>query len=121
MNKEIEEYINRLKLEDVIWYIYIVLVILNLISNKYEARYVICNKLEDRNTFRTINIFVFTVALFIYAFFLIRNLKYNSNRNNDKTRWKINDLSLISSVIFLICGIVNLYIEIEGFNQEMEI
>ena len=57
--------------------IYVTLIVLNAISNKYEEEYIVCNKLEYRKVFRNINIFVFIVALFIYAFFLIRNLKYN--------------------------------------------
>lgn len=121
MSKVLEDYIHRLRLEDVIWYIYIALVVLNIISNKYEEKHAICNNIEDRNIFRSINIFVFTVALFIYAFFIIRNIKYNSNQNNDNKTSKLNNLSLISSVIFLIGGIINLYVEIDGFNQDLEI
>ena len=104
-----------------IWYVYIALVPLNIISKEYEEKYNVCNNVSDRKLFRSINIFVLTVVLFIYRFFLIINIKYNTNSNNDKNRGKLNNLSLFASVIFLIGGIINLYVEINGFNQELEI
>lgn len=120
MNKNLDDYINRLRLEDTVWYIYGALIVLNLISNEYEKRHVIKNDIQDRNIFRKINIFVFIVALFIYVFFLIRNIKENNFNNNIKKQ-KLNSLSLFSSVIFMIGGIINLFIEIEGYDQELEI
>lgn len=120
MNEDLKGYIDRLRLEDVIWYVYIALVVLNIISNKYEKRHVLHNNLQDRNIFRSINIFVFTIAIFIYAFFIIRNVKY-TNKNSDENVSKLNNLSFLSSIIFFIGGIINLYIEINGFGNELEI
>lgn len=121
MNRDLEDYIRRLRLEDIVWAVYVSLGILNIISNSYEEVYVKCNNIEDRNMFRSINIFIFTAAIFVYGFFVIRNLKYKSNKNNDIDREKLNYLSFTASIIFLIGGIINLYVEIQGYNKDLEI
>lgn len=136
MNDQLKEHMNRLNLEDIIWYIYILLVIFNLISNRYERAYGISKKVEDRNTFRDINIFVFIVILFIYGFFLIRNIKdlENSEKKDSKNNGrklgkpttnsnseKLNYLSVFGGILFFLGGILNLYIELAGYDEELEI
>ena len=60
-------------------------------------------------------------GLLITAFFLIKVIKDNNNSKNDKKSEKLSDLPLISSILVLIAGIIDLYIEIQGYNEELEI
>lgn len=121
MNKNLEDYINGLRIENIVWYAYISLIVFNIISNKYEEKHVITKNIEYRNIFRNINVFVLICALLIIAFFLIKVIKDNNNGKNDKKSGKLSNLSLISSILVLIVGIIDLYIELHGYNEELEI
>ena len=115
--------ISRLHREDFIWFIYFFIISFNLYSNYLEEEY-IKNKDDNlRKKFRKINVGVFSVVLIIYIYFLIvsydriKELKPDSKEKQKQ----ITYLSFISSILFIIAGIISLYIAIESNNIDDEI
>ncbi len=117
MNKELNDKLNELKIEDFIWVIYIGIIILSWYANSLEKNYFIKNDLESKNKYREIMIGIFLVLLIVYLYFLyssyqdIKNLK--ASDSDSKKRLIV--LSFIASVLIFISGAIFLYI---AFNDD---
>lgn len=117
MNKELNDKLNELKIEDFIWVIYIGIIILSWYANSLEKNYFIKNDLESKNKYREIMIGIFLVLLIVYLYFLyssyqdIKNLK--ASDSDSKKRLIV--LSFIASVLIFISGVIFLYI---AFNDD---
>lgn len=90
--------------ENEIFYIYIAISILGLISNDLEKK--------NKEKYRSLNKFISisnTIALFIiYIYFFTQSYKKYKKKPSLKRL-----LLFISSILFLIAGLINLYIEIK--------
>lgn len=96
--KEIE----RLNFEDILWIIFIVLSILNIVSNKCQKDYVRSNIQYYEDYANNISIFVLVVLFFVYLYFFIRNCSmYNNKINATKT-----DLIKVIGSLFFIMGVL---------------
>ena len=119
MNK-LQKHIKGLNLENIIWFVYIFLVSLNIISNKYEYDHVVTGNTEYRNIFRSINLFVVIVGIWIYTYFLIQNLNQTHDNKNPK-KVHLNNVSVIASLVFFIGGILNIYLALNGFDEDIDL
>lgn len=104
--------LNELKINNVIFIIYIVISIAGIIANKLEKDDIQCNIKQDKIP-HYIRISIFIVTLIIYLYFV-----YNSYKNYRSNSQKINKLNLFSSLLFLIGGIIVLYVEILQNNDD---
>lgn len=109
MNSNINRRLDRLRTEDYIWYIYVFIAVFALISNKYEKSYVVTKKREDFEKYHTINETLFVVALLIYLYFLYANYEQYKEKRDSLT-W----LNLIVSILFIIGGVIALYVEVSS-------
>lgn len=95
--------INRLNFENILWFIFIVLSILNIIGDNYEKKFVSFNdyyyKVEANKIFE----FTLIVSFFIYLYFLYRN--YNSMNNVSNDMKEFYEIKFLGS-LFLIIGIL---------------
>lgn len=107
MNKEI----NRLNFEDIIWIIFIILSILNIISNNYQKEYIITNNQEYEDKANNISIFVLTILLLIYLYFFLRN--YNMY-NNKEYPTHADSVKVLGSILFILATICLLYFQIHS-------
>lgn len=107
MNKEI----NRLNFEDIIWIIFIILSILNIISNNYQKEYIITNNQESEDKANNISIFVLTILLLIYLYFFLRN--YNMY-NNKEYPTHTDSVKVLGSILFILATICLLYFQIHS-------
>ncbi len=100
-------------IEDIIWLVYLFIIGANLYSNYLERDYIKNNNIQSRDLFRKINKYVLIIAFLIYLYFVyqsydsIRNLKQNAS---DKKVFLTN-LTLISAILFLIAGALNIFIQ----------
>ncbi len=110
----IQEKLKRIKTEDFIWYIYFFIAIAALYSNYKEKKYYLTNNKNDYRTKKSINILIFTIAFFIYLYFLlITNEDVALLRRQGNTQELVNRYAqLIAALLFLIGGIIYLIIEI---------
>lgn len=123
MSKETEERLKQIQAENYVWVIYIFLIILCFISNYYEKDYFITNNQISKEKYRNILIFIFSVALLVYTYFLYdsyqdyKNLSiYNNKKKKDFTKY-----SLIGSILIFIAGAIFLYIAINDQDIEVEL
>lgn len=112
MNDKIFKELNRIKIEDYIWIIYIFLVCFNLYSDYLEKLFLTTNNQVAKNKFRNINKSVSVIILIIFIYFLIvsyqdiKELNYNSSLLEKK----LKNLTFIASLLFVIAGAISLYV-----------
>lgn len=123
MSKETEERLKQIKAENYVWVIYIFLIILCFISNYYEKNYFLTNNQISKEKYRNILIFIFSVALLVYTYFLYDSYKdyknlsiYDNKKKKDFTKY-----SLIGSILIFIAGAIFLYIAINDQDIEAEL
>lgn len=98
------EEINRLNFENILWIIFASICIINIVGNNEEIKYIMTN---DTNVKKKANK-IFEVTIFttfiIYLYFAIRNYYALKNANNKK----LYNIKLIGSLL-LIAGIICIF------------
>ena len=113
MNRTITEKLKETAIEDIIWLIYLFIVIANLYGNYLERDYILNHNIKSHILFKNINKYVLIIVFFIYIYFVyqsygsVKNLKENAS---DKKVFLTN-LTLISALLFLIAGALNIFIQ----------
>lgn len=116
--------LQRLRREDFIWVIYFFIALFAIISDSFERKFSLNNKdLKSQKIYKTINITIFIVALFIYVYFVLINYEDVQALKKDVTKKEgLNKhLSLISALLFLVGGALALYVELTGGTPDFEL
>lgn len=113
MNTSILGKIKDTENEDIIWIIYFFVIIANLYSNYLQRDYIKNKNIKSRNLFRKINLYVLIIAFFIYLYFVYTSYQSVKNLRKDASEKKVflTHLTLISAIIFLIAGALNIFIQ----------
>lgn len=111
--------LQRLNNEDMIWIVYLFIAIAAIISDKFEREFILNKNPIANKKFHTINIIVLTVALFIYIYFVFINYDDVNTLKREATKKEVilNHASLIASLLFLVGGIITLFVEINRANN----
>jgi uncharacterized membrane protein len=123
MNEEINKRLKQLIIEDKIWILYIGIIIISFISNKYEKDYFINNNEKSKESYRKLTTLIFTILIVVYLYFLkdsidsIKDLKPN---DSEKKR-NLVYLSFIGSLLIAVSGFIFLYISIVDDNLNIEL
>ena len=117
------ERLKQIKIENIVWLIYIILIVICLYGNKLEKQFILFQDNYSKNKYRKVNILIFTIATIIYLYFFIDNYKgvQNLKITDSKLKKDLNKLSLLGSSLILISGLIFLYIAITDTNVEVEI
>lgn len=88
-----------------------------------KKNYFLTNNQISKEKYRNILIFIFSVALLVYTYFLYDSYKdyknlsiYNNKKKKDFTKY-----SLIGSILIFIAGAIFLYIAINDQDIEVEL
>ena len=125
MNNDKMNTIKRINIESFIWIIYIFLVCFNLYSNYLEKLYLKTNQKFYKQKFRQINKTVLTVILFIYIYFAYIAFKDETTltryKNTNPNKKRLTDLVFVAAILFLIGGVISLYIATkdDDFDEEL--
>lgn len=111
--------LNRIKIENIIWIIYIFIIGFNLYSNKLEKEYTLTGNKISKEKFKKINKTVLTIILIIYIYFVY--ISYQDLISSNKKEKKYEYLAFISSILFLIGGTISLYIASNSKDGDEEI
>ena len=120
---ELNDKLKEFKAEEIVWIIYIGIIMLGFYSNELERKYFINNDLESKKKYTDLMIAIFTILLIVYMYFAnsslddVRNLKENDS--TDKKR--LTYLSFVGSFLVLISGIIFLYIAFQNENLDVEL
>lgn len=123
MSEEIEKRLKQLKTEDFIWIIYFVIIATCLYSNVFERHYLIFKDEASKKKYQTLLIIIFSVALIIYAYYLVdsyKDLKELNAMDTNKKR-SLTNLSFVGSLLVFISGIIFLYIACKDDNIDVEL
>ena len=115
--------LEEIETENFVWIIYLFIIGLSFLANKFEKDYYIKGNIDDKEKYRTINTFIFSVALVIYIYFFRKNFDTVKNLkcNNSYDKVRFNQLNLTATTLVVIAGIIYLYIAIKDKNLETEI
>ena len=122
-NKEIDERLKELNIEDFIWIIYLIIILASYYSNHLERKYFKENDLKSREQYRSVIIGIFIVLVIVYSYFLYesyKDLKSLKPSDTDKKK-KLVILSFIASLLILISGLIFLYIALKDEDLEIEL
>lgn len=120
---ELEDRLKTLDIEDFIWVIYLVIIGLCFLSNRYERDFLINNNNKSKKTYRNIVIVIFSTALIIYAYYFYQNFGDVRNLSDYDSKKKkiLNYSSLVGSSLVLISGIIFLCVAFFDTDLETEI
>lgn len=110
--KNINEQLQLLRNENLIWIIYIFISIFAIVSNHFEKQYDLTNDSESYKKFKTINICIFTIAFFIYLYFFVTIYSKLKNVKRTTERYRLTQAQLFGAILFLIGGVIYLIVEI---------
>lgn len=125
MNDKLKR-LEDIKIENIVWIIYIGIIILSWYANSKEKKYLLYNDLFSKKEYQNLLILIFTILVIIYFYFAksgyedILNLtSYDSPKKQMLTKFAFigSFLILVSGIIYLILAILDDEIEIElAFN-----
>ena len=120
---ELNKKLKELKVEEIVWIIYIGIIILSFYSNNLERKYFINNDVDSRRKYTNIMIIIFTILLIVYMYFAKTSLDDVRELNKDDSDKKKNltYLSFLGSLLILIGGVIFLYIAIQNENLDVEL
>lgn len=101
--KEKLDRLNDIKTENIIWVIYIFIIVLGFIANNYETNYIKYNDNKSKDNYRNLMLLIFSILVIVYFRILkdsLRDVKKTSYLNNKVS--KLNKLSFIGSLYIMI-------------------
>lgn len=122
-NEEVKKRLKTLKIEDIIWVIYLGIIIASWYSNNLERDYFINGNTQSKEKYRKIIITIFTILIICYLYFLNYSYQDIKNLKNNETTTKKNlvYLSFIGLLLVAISGFIFLYIAIKDEKLDIEI
>ncbi len=125
MNDKLKR-LEDIKIENIVWIIYIGIIILSWYANSKEKKYLLYNDLLSKKEYQNLLILIFTILVIIYFYFAksgyedILNLtSYDSPKKQMLTKFAFigSFLILVSGIIYLVLAILDDEIDIElAFN-----
>lgn len=125
MNDKLKR-LEDIKIENIVWIIYIGIIILSWYANSKEKKYLLYDDLLSKKEYQNLLILIFTILVIIYFYFAksgyedILNLtSYDSPKKQMLTKFAFigSFLILVSGIIYLVLAILDDEIEIElAFN-----
>lgn len=123
MNKGVENKLKQLKAEDKIWLIYIGIIFLSWFANSLERKYYVFNDQISKEKYRKVMIFIFSVLIIVYFYFLKSSLTDIKNiKPTDSGRKKtLVYLSFFGSFFILVSGLIFLFIALVDDDLSVEL
>lgn len=111
MSEEKIKEINRLNFEDILWFVFIVLSILNIVSNNLQKEFIISDDEIYEDRANNISIKVLTILVFIYLYFFIINYRMYNDKDNPTN---YDFVKVMGSLFFVLGAICLFYFQVKG-------
>ncbi len=123
MNEEFVSRLKKLEIEEIIWLVLIIIILLSFIANQLERDFLIYNREESKKRYRELMIIIFVSALITYSYYFLDSIKdLQSLKDTDSQKRKEQVyLSFLSSLFIVIAGIILLYIAYTDQDIETEL
>ena len=118
-----EERLKKLEIEEVIWLVLIIIILLSFIANVFERDYLIYQNEESKKMYRELMIIIFGGALITYSYYFLDSIKdlQKIRFNDSKKKKEAVYLSFISSLFIVLAGIILLYIAYTDYDIDTEL
>jgi len=115
------ERLKEIKINDIIFVVYIVISIAAIICNNIEEDNIKNNK-ESTKVITGIRSAIIIVGILIYLYFVYTSYKNfkNPDKNLSNKDKKANNYALLSSILFLIASIIVFYVNLLNTNEEID-
>lgn len=123
MNSDLDSKLKSIDTEDLIWVVYLGIIIFSWYSNSLERKYFIFNDLKSKGKYRDTLIIIFSILLVVYTYFLkssIRDIK-NIKPYDSLKKKRLVYLSFYASLLITISGFLLLYIAYNDDSVDVEI
>lgn len=115
--------LNDIKVENIVWIVYIGIIVLSWYANSKEKNYLLYNDQNSKNEYQNLLIIIFSILLIIYYHFAkssyedVQNLtEFDSEKKKTLTMF-----SFIGSVLILISGVIFLGLAIADDEIDIEL
>lgn len=121
-NEKIER-LKDIKVENIVWLIYIAIIFLSFYANSKEKKYILYNDNIAKKEYQNIMILIFTILVIIYYHFTKDSYEdlENLNEKDSEKKKNLTFMSFIGSVLVLLSGLIFLTIVIIDDNIDTEI
>ena len=121
-NEKIER-LKDIKVENIVWVIYIGIIFLSFYANSKEKKYILYNDNIAKKEYQNIMILIFTILVIIYYHFSKDSYEdlENLNEKDSEKKKNLTFMSFIGSVLVLLSGLIFLTIVIIDDNIDTEI
>ena len=109
MSREIFEALKKIKISNYIYAIFILVSLIGFYSNKEQKEYTLNININGKKHAHNARLVILVIALIIYIYYLETRI-----RSKDRTNDFFRHLDILSGILFLIGGIIMLYLEIKG-------
>ena len=109
-NMNYQERLKEIKIENYIWIIYLVIIMLSYYANHFEKDYFLTKNENSKNTYRKLNSIVFVILIIVYSYFEKETISSFKNKNKSIEQKEFDSLSLIARTLVLVSGFIFLYI-----------
>ena len=113
--------LKQIEIENKVWIIYFFLIGLCLYGNSFEKKYFLYGNNYDKEKYRKITIFIFSIAVIIYFYFFIDSYKDVKNNNYNTKSKSYSELSFLGSTLILISGLIFLYLAVVDTDLDIEL
>lgn len=113
--------LKQIEIENKIWIVYFFLIGLCLYGNSFEKKYFLYGNNYDKEKYRKITIFIFSIAVIIYFYFFIDSYKDVKNNNYNTKSKSYSELSFLGSTLILISGLIFLYLAVDDTDLDIEL
>lgn len=122
MNNKLDR-LEDIKKENIVWIIYIGIIILSYYANSKEKKYILYNDEKSKKEYQNLMIIIFSILFVIYYYFTKDSYDDLKSINIFDTKKKKNllYLSFIGSLLILISGVIFLIIAIVDDEIDTEI
>jgi len=123
MDNELRERIKQIENENIVFGIFIFLIILSYIANKREINYFVNGSEEDKVTYYYIIVFVFVIVVIINIYYVYVSYKevISLREQGYSKRKKYAELNLIASLVALVASSILLYIAVTDTELDAEV
>lgn len=113
--------LKQIEIENKIWIVYFFLIGLCLYGNSFEKKYFLYGNNYDKEKYRKITIFIFSIAVIIYFYFFIDSYKDMKNNNYNIKSKSYSELSFLGSTLILISGLIFLCLAVDDTDLDIEL
>ncbi len=110
MNDSIIKKLKELKISDIIFIIFIIVSISGIYANHLEKNEELGKDINGKEKAHNIRLILLVVGLLIYLYFLQSKVR----NKNDAVSDFVNNLDILASILFVIAGVIFIYVEYKG-------